>query len=129
MFCIQCDWHTVLFASNIISFMEQQSCEKAADVNINQEAVMERAIITVVGEDKVGIIAGVCNVLAAHNVNIRSISQTIVDEYFNMMMIVDISKADMKAGELADVMSALGDEMGLRIRLQKSEIFSQMHRI
>lgn len=109
--------------------MEQQSCEKVADVNINQEAVMERAIITVVGEDKVGIIAGVCNVLAAHNVNIRSISQTIVDEYFNMMMIVDISKADMKAGELADVMSALGDEMGLRIRLQKSEIFSQMHRI
>ncbi len=90
---------------------------------------MERAIITVVGVDKVGIIAGVCNVLAAHNVNIRSISQTIVDEYFNMMMIVDISKADMKAGELADVMAGLGEEMGLRIRLQKSEIFSQMHRI
>ena len=90
---------------------------------------MERAIITVVGVDKVGIIARVCVLLAENNVNIRSISQTIVDEYFNMMMIVDISKSEKKAGELADLLSQLGEDMDLRIRLQKAEIFQQMHRI
>lgn len=90
---------------------------------------MERAIITVVGVDKVGIIARVCNLLAENNINIRSISQSIVDEYFNMMMIVDISKSEKKAGELGDMLSALGEDMGLRIRLQKAEIFQQMHRI
>ena len=90
---------------------------------------MERAIITVVGVDKVGIIARVCNLLAENNVNICNISQTIVDNYFNMMMIVDITKAEKKAGELADLLEELGVDMGLRIRLQKEEIFQQMHRL
>ena len=108
--------------------MIQNNNNSTQRINL-QEAAMERAIITVVGVDKVGIIARVCVLLAENNVNIRSISQTIVDEYFNMMMIVDISKSEKKAGELADLLSQLGEDMDLRIRLQKAEIFQQMHRI
>lgn len=90
---------------------------------------MKKTIITVVGLDTVGIIAKVCTYLAENNINILDISQTIIDEYLNMMMITDTSKCEKDAGTIAKEMKALGEEMGLVIRCQKEEIFTKMHRI
>ena len=85
------------------------------------------AIVTVVGQDKVGIIAAICNKLANFNVNILDISQTVLSGMFNMIMIVDISLSAF--AQLSDNLTALGNEMGLQIRIQRSEIFDAMHRI
>mgnify|MGYP000218955820 FL=1 len=90
---------------------------------------MKRTIITVVGHDTVGIIARVCTYLAQNNINILDISQTIVQEYFNMMMIVDMNRAKKSFGEIAEELTKLGEEIGVIIKCQSEEIFSQMHRI
>lgn len=90
---------------------------------------MNKAIITVVGQDTVGIIARVCTYLAEHHVNVLDISQTIIDGFFNMMMIADFAKADKDFGAMVDDLEALGDEIGVRIRCQKEEIFTKMHRV
>ena len=90
---------------------------------------MKKTIITVVGKDTVGIIAGVCSYLAENNVNILDISQTIVQEYFNMMMIVDTNQMQKTFGDMADELAALGEEIGVVIKCQKEEIFDKMHRI
>ncbi len=90
----------------------------------------KRAIITVVGKDTVGIIAKVCSFLADHKINILDISQTIVQGYFNMMMIVDIAKLEIPFGDMADELAAIGrDSLGVQIKCQKEEIFDSMHRI
>ena len=88
-----------------------------------------KAIVTVVGEDRVGIIASVCTLLAKHNVNILDISQTIVQGYFNMMMIVDLSAAKTGFSEIEQKLSEIGKEMGVVVHTQKEEIFEMMHRI
>ncbi len=88
-----------------------------------------KGIITVLGKDKVGIIAGVCTYLAGQNVNILDISQTIVQDYFNMMMIVDASNAGKAFEELVEDLQQLGTEIGVEIKLQHEDIFSTMHRI
>ncbi|HIV91016.1 MAG TPA: ACT domain-containing protein [Candidatus Eisenbergiella stercoravium] len=90
---------------------------------------MKRTIITVVGHDTVGIIARVCTYLAENNINILDISQTIVQEYFNMMMIVDMNRAGKSFGEIAEELTKLGEQIGVIIKCQSEEIFSQMHRI
>ena len=90
---------------------------------------MKRAIITVVGKDTVGIIAKVCTYLAGNDVNILDISQTIVQEYFNMMMIVDTSRMSKQFGDMADELAPLGQEIGVAVRCQKEEIFDMMHRL
>lgn len=90
---------------------------------------MKKSIITVVGKDSVGIIAKVCTYLAENNVNILDISQTIVSDYFNMMMIVDANFADKKIGMLEDELNALGEEIGVQIKIQQEDIFNSMHRI
>ena len=90
---------------------------------------MKKTIITVVGKDTVGIIAGVCSYLAENNVNILDISQTIVQEYFNMMMIVDCNKASKPIYELSDDLDKLGEKIGVSIKMQHEEIFNSMHRI
>ena len=90
---------------------------------------MKKAIITVVGKDTVGIIARVCTYLAAENINILDISQTIVQGYFNMMMIVDISNTGKAFGQVVTELDALGQEIGVMIRCQMEEIFDSMHRI
>ena len=90
---------------------------------------MKRTIITVVGHDTVGIIARVCTYLAQNNINILDISQTIVQEYFNMMMIVDMNRAEKSFGEIAEELTKLDEEIGVIIKCQSEEIFSQMHRI
>ena len=90
---------------------------------------MNRTIITVVGKDAVGIIAKVCTYLAENWANILDISQTIVQEYFNMMMIVDLTNVDkafeVVAGELAEI----GRSLGVQVKCQREEIFDKMHRI
>lgn len=90
---------------------------------------MKRTIITVVGKDTVGIIAKVCTFLAGNGINILDISQTIVQGYFNMMMIVDTGSMEKQFGVMADELAALGEEIGVVIRCQKEEIFDKMHRI
>lgn len=90
---------------------------------------MNKAIITVVGQDTVGIIARVCTYLSDRNVNVLDISQTIIDGFFNMMMIVDVAAAKTEFGAMVDDLEALGDQIGVRIRCQKEEIFTKMHRV
>ena len=80
---------------------------------------MSKAIITVVGKDTVGIIARVCTYLADHHINILDISQTIVQGYFNMMMIVDITETEDRFGTMAEEMEKLGDSIGVKIKCQK----------
>ena len=91
--------------------------------------MVNKAIITVVGKDTVGIIAQVCTYLAENKVNILDISQTIVQEYFTMMMIVDMANATASFAEISDQLDALGEEIGVTIKCQKEEIFEMMHRI
>ena len=92
-------------------------------------AIMKKTIITVVGKDTVGIIAKVCTYLAENGINILDISQTIVQGYFNMMMIVDTDRSDIPYEEFTDGLKALSAEIGVDIRCQKEEIFNMMHRI
>ena len=90
---------------------------------------MSKSILTVVGKDQVGIIAKVCTYLAGSNVNILDISQTIVDGFFNMMMIVDADASTKEFSALSSELSALGDSIGCIIKLQREEIFESMQRI
>lgn len=90
---------------------------------------MKKTIITVVGKDTVGIIAKVCTYLAENQINILDISQTIVQGYFNMMMIVDMNQMSKEFGTVVDELKALGEEIGVMIKCQKEEIFDSMHRI
>ena len=90
---------------------------------------MKKAIITVVGKDTVGIIARVCTYLAEEKINILDISQTIVQGYFNMMMVVDISSAVKTFGQVVTELDELGQDIGVVIKCQKEEIFDSMHRI
>ena len=89
----------------------------------------KKAIITVVGKDTVGIIARVCTYLAENKINILDISQTIVQDYFNMMMIADLSGKQKSFSELQSDLKDLGEDIGVEIHCQKSEIFEMMHRI
>ena len=88
-----------------------------------------KAIVTVVGKDQVGIIAAVCVHLASYNVNVLDISQTIMQGYFTMMMVTEISQCNVPLGELVTKMDTMGKEMGLSIRVQREDIFEAMHRI
>ena len=90
---------------------------------------MNRTIITVVGKDTKGIIAKVCTNLADNNVNILDISQTIVQEYFNMMMIVDMTKMEKPFVQASDELTKLGESVGVQVKCQREEIFNVMHRI
>ena len=90
---------------------------------------MNKAIITVVGRDTVGILAKTCTCLAENGVNILDISQTVREDYFNMMMIVDVSKAVKPFADLGLALAEVGNDLGLQIKCQKAEIFEKMHRI
>ena len=87
-----------------------------------------KGIITVLGKDRVGIIARVCTFLSERQVNILDISQTIVQGFFSMLMIVDMP-AHTDFAQVADGLRALGEGMGLEIKLQREDIFESMHRI
>lgn len=88
-----------------------------------------RAIVTVIGRDRVGIIADVCTLLAGHKVNILDISQTILQEYFTMIMLVDLAACDTPFAELSSLLAAEGQKTALDIRIQREEIFNIMYRI
>ena len=90
---------------------------------------MKKTLITVVGKDTVGIIAKVCTYLADNQINILDISQTIVQDYFNMMMIVDTNHTHKEFGVIVEELVKLGESIGVIIKCQKEEIFNQMHRI
>ena len=118
-------------------FQSRDLCLRALDTNSacpksvrgKEEKSMKKSIITVVGKDTVGIIARVCAYLADNNINILDISQTIVQGYFNMMMIVDMNKVSKEFGTIAQELDVLGENIGVIIKCQREEIFDQMHRI
>ena len=88
-----------------------------------------RVVVTVVGKDRVGIIANVTNVLADNNANILDISQTIMQEFFTMIMIVDIEGCALEMSELKEVLADKGEKIGVKISMQHEDIFKFMHRI
>ena len=90
---------------------------------------MSKIIITIVGKDRVGIVARTCNYLAENGMNILDIMQTILQEYFNMMMIVDISGSPKSFDDMAKELEKVGEDIGVTIRCQREEIFTSMHRI
>ena len=88
-----------------------------------------RAIVTVIGKDRVGIIADVCAVLAKNKVNVLDISQTVMNEYFTMVMLADVQGCTAEFTALRDALNALGEEMALSIRIQHEDIFNAMHAV
>lgn len=90
---------------------------------------MEKVIITVVGKDTTGIIARVCTSLADNAINILDISQTIVQGFFNMMMIADFSHCPKPFADVVDELDNIGESMGVQVKCQREEIFEKMHRI
>ncbi len=90
---------------------------------------MGKAVITVIGKDKVGIMASICNYLAENSINILDITQTVLKGYFNMMMIVDISSSKLDVEGHCDKLEEIGKDLGVEIKFQPEEIFTQMHRI
>ena len=90
---------------------------------------MKKTIITVIGKDRVGIIATVCTYLADHNINILDIDQSIIQGYFHMMMIVDANCADKEFASLVTDLEEIGRQLGVQIKMQHEDIFDIMHRI
>lgn len=90
---------------------------------------MKKAIISVIGEDKVGIIYGVTKILSENNINVLDISQTILQNMFTMMMIVDVENAASDFGTISDTLTKEGESLGVDIKIQLESIFKSMHRI
>ncbi len=88
-----------------------------------------KAIVTVIGKDQVGIIAAVCTLLAQHSINILDITQTVLQENFTMVMLVDTAACSLPLGDIADLLDKAGQERNLSIRIQREDIFNAMHRI
>ena len=88
-----------------------------------------KAIVTVIGKDRVGITAAVCALLAQHNITLLDISQTVLQDYFTMVMLVDTAACTASIGEMADLLEQAGKEQELSIRIQREDIFNAMHRI
>ena len=88
-----------------------------------------KAIITVIGKDTTGIIASVCTLLAENKINILDISQTVMEGFFTMTMLVDLTNSAVDFADISDKLTAKGEEMGLSIRIQREDIFDLMHRV
>ena len=88
-----------------------------------------KAIVTVVGKDQVGIIAGVCNTLADSRINVLDISQTVMEGYFTMMMVVDLAACETPFDQLRTILKDYGEGRGLSIRIQREDIFDAMHKL
>ncbi len=89
----------------------------------------KRAIITVLGRDRIGIIAAVSGALAQGHANILDINQTIIQDMFTMAMLVDYSQMAPSFDEMRRQLAELGEQMGIEIRMQRKEIFDAMHRV
>lgn len=107
--------------------MEQ--CAKIIGKNYLQEVKFMKAIVTVIGKDMMGIIAGVSTELSKYNINILDISQTIIQEYFTMIMLIDLEKSTITFKDLKDSLKAKGEELAVSIKIQHEDIFNSMHRI
>ena len=90
---------------------------------------MKKCVVTVVGKATVGIIDKVCSYLADTDINILDISQTIIDDFFNMMMIVDIERSNKPFDQVSNDLEKIGEDIGVVVKCQKEEIFDMMHRI
>ncbi len=88
-----------------------------------------KIVITIIGQDRVGIIATFSAILAENNVNVVSINQNIMDGFFNMVMLAEATDDKMKLAELQNIMKVKGEEMGLEVKVQHADIFTAMHRI
>ncbi len=88
-----------------------------------------KAIVTVIGKDRVGITASVCSLLAQHNINILDITQTVLQEFFTMVMLVDTAACEKSIGDMSGILEQAGKEQELSIRIQREDIFNAMHRI
>lgn len=88
-----------------------------------------KAIVTVIGKDRVGIIASVCALLSQHSINILDITQTVLQEYLTMVMLVDLTACQAPIGDIGEALDKAGQEQGLSIRIQREDIFNAMHRI
>lgn len=88
-----------------------------------------RAIVTVIGQDKVGIIAKVSAALYHCNVNILDLNQTVMQDFFTMVMLVDVSECSVAFEELRQQLSDVGEDMSLSVRIQREDIFAAMHRV
>jgi ACT domain-containing protein len=95
----------------------------------NQGVFTMRAVITVLGKDRVGIIASISNILSDSNVNILDISQTLMQDVFTMIMLADVSNSKAPFDALSDTLEAKGKELGLYVKIQHEDIFNSMHRI
>lgn len=96
---------------------------------IGGDGAAMRAIVTVIGQDRVGIIAGVSNALAEKQVNIMDISQTIMQEYFTMIMLVDLERMSVAFAELVECLNHEGELLGVSIKVQHEDIFKSMHHV
>lgn len=90
---------------------------------------MQKVVITVLGKDKVGIMAKVCTYLADNGINILDISQTIVSGFFNMMMIADMGEKQEAFEQVRTELDELGQSIGVQVRIQREDIFDMMHRL
>ena len=88
-----------------------------------------KAVITVIGKDRVGILARVSGACAEHNVNVLDVTQNILQGLFSMIMVVDVTNADMEIDQLASVFGKLGEELGMDIRFTRTELYEAMHHI
>ena len=95
----------------------------------NPHAPGTRAIVTIIGSDRVGIIAGVTTQIAEANVNILDISQSVIREFFTMIMMVDLSQSPLTFHELSEKLAERGEKLGVKVEIQREEIFKAMHRI
>ncbi|HKJ73318.1 MAG TPA: ACT domain-containing protein [Alphaproteobacteria bacterium] len=95
----------------------------------NPHAPATRAIVTIIGSDRVGIIAGIAAEIAEANVNILDISQSVIREFFTMIMMVDLGQSPLTFHELSEKLSRRGEKLGVKVELQREEIFKAMHRI
>lgn len=109
-----------------IAIAERRARKRASKI---MKKAADKTVITVVGKDTVGIIAKVCTYLANNSINVLDISQTIVQDFFNMMMIVDLNTSEKPFDECSAELEELGKEIGVTIKCQREEIFDMMHRI
>ena len=105
------------------------AAETLKAIDVGTLALLAGLFIVIDGLNRVGIIAGVCTALADFNVNVLDISQTVLQEYFTMVMLVDLSACTASIGEMSDLLEQAGREQGLSIRIQREDIFNAMHRI
>jgi ACT domain-containing protein len=123
----------IYYIARINPAVQQDRKEKKSNhlINENNWIIRKkmRAVITVLGNDRIGIIYHITSVLVQYNVNILDISQTILQGFFSMVMVVDLSGCDVKFEQLQSELEKKGVEIGLSVRIQHEDIFNSMHQI